>query len=126
MFEVQGDAILLADPRTDAILDANTAACALFGYTYEELRAVRTVDLIHSNSLDVRPLAARTDGRMVLDARRKDGSAVALEISGFNFTNTGGAFRCVVAREITREERDGRVSRLYTFIDQKLFTGERA
>jgi ketosteroid isomerase-like protein len=24
------------------------------------------------------------------------------------------------------EERDGRVSRLYTFIDQKLFTGERA
>ncbi|MBV9547667.1 MAG: GAF domain-containing protein [Chloroflexi bacterium] len=106
MFDASGDAMVLADPETHTICDANAAASAVFGYTRDELLTLRTIDLIHSNSIAFRMLAGQPYGRMMLDGRRKDGSAVPLEISASTFFEGQRSIRCVVAREVSKEVRD--------------------
>jgi diguanylate cyclase (GGDEF)-like protein/PAS domain S-box-containing protein len=45
MFENNRAVQLLLDPTTGVIVDANTAACDFYGYTREELRALRVWDI---------------------------------------------------------------------------------
>jgi len=106
LFAAQGDVILLADSQSHAILDASPAASRVLGYTHAELLRLRTVDLIHSSSVEFRAVAGKAYGRMALYGRRKDGSAVPLEVSGHTFVNAGRALRCVVARELNEGDRD--------------------
>ncbi|HEY2436965.1 MAG TPA: PAS domain-containing protein [Solirubrobacteraceae bacterium] len=50
LFEQSSDAVLIADPREDRILDANAAASRLLGYTREEFR-VTPISNIHPHEL---------------------------------------------------------------------------
>jgi PAS domain S-box-containing protein len=50
LFEESRDAVVIADPRADRLLDANPAACRLLGYTREEL-LVTPISHIHPNEL---------------------------------------------------------------------------
>jgi PAS domain S-box-containing protein len=45
MFERSQAVQFLVDPDTSAIVDANPAACAFYGYTHNALRAMRNTDL---------------------------------------------------------------------------------
>ncbi|HEY2829402.1 MAG TPA: ATP-binding protein [Thermoanaerobaculia bacterium] len=45
IFDSVNDAILVQDPETTAIVDANRRACEMFGYTREEMLALRSGDL---------------------------------------------------------------------------------
>ena len=53
VFEVANDAILLAEVESRTVFDANPAACALFGYSYDELIGLHTGDLVHPDFLDL-------------------------------------------------------------------------
>src|SRR6266540_6562732 len=46
IFEHSNDAILVVDPEADAILDVNRRACAMLGYTREELLSLR-ISAVH-------------------------------------------------------------------------------
>lgn len=109
LFEAQGDVLLIADPETHALLDASPAASTVFGYTHAELLTLRAVDLVHPNSIDFRAVASKLYGRVALDGRRKDGSAVPLQVSAFTYAAAGSRLRCIVAREIEVPEGESRL-----------------
>jgi len=50
IFRYSNDAIFVIDPNIDKILDANPKACAMLGYTYEELLS-SPVSAIHSQEI---------------------------------------------------------------------------
>ncbi len=81
IFDAAEDAILVRDVDTGAIVDANPAACAAFGYTREELRQLQMGALsagkrpdAEDNARDLRARAARgEDLRVEWHSRSKDG-----------------------------------------------------
>ncbi len=86
LFEEASDAIFIADAN-GRYCDVNPAACAMLGYTREELLAMRIADVVPPDEL-VRLTRAREDlrvpGRTHLAEwmlRRKDGSLVSVEVS---------------------------------------------
>ncbi len=46
MFERHASVMLLADPKTGAIVDVNSAGAAFYGYTADQLRLMKIVDLL--------------------------------------------------------------------------------
>ncbi|MDP8925299.1 MAG: PAS domain-containing protein [Chloroflexota bacterium] len=82
LFEGVADAVLVASEDARYV-DANEAACALLGYTRDELRSMRPADIV----VPSRPWAVVGYGRLLPDGswqaevtlRRKDGSLVAVE-----------------------------------------------
>jgi PAS domain S-box-containing protein len=90
-------AAFLARPEDGAILYANPAACRVFGYTLDELRALgrsAVVDLSDARILEA--LAQRLEtGRFqgVVPMRRKDGSRFSAAVSSALFTGSSGEQR---------------------------------
>ena len=91
------DAALLTRPADGAILYANPAACRLFGYTLDELRALgrrAVVDLADPRIREA--LAQRLEtGRFqgALPLRRKDGSRFVAVLSSAVYTDRSGEQR---------------------------------
>lgn len=86
IFNTTTDAILLLDEETFQIVDANTAAQELFGYTHEEMLRLDIKDLSHGEypfSLDeARQVALAYDGPQSLEwyHRRQDGKRFWAEV----------------------------------------------
>ena len=72
LFEDSGDAVFIADPREDRILDANAAASRLLGYTREEFM-VTPISEIHPNELP--------QMRAFLDGAVRDGVNWTIEMA---------------------------------------------
>jgi PAS domain S-box-containing protein len=106
VFEVANEAILLADVESRTILDANPAACALFGYTYDELIGLQTADLVHADFLELYTrFAHQPDSGIALLGRHKDGSPLDGEVMARDVEYGGRSVRCVVIREIKERAR---------------------
>lgn len=106
VFEGSSDGIFVAD-RDLRYVDVNPAGCQLLGYTRDELLALHLDDLIPPEDLVYQPLAVdalpvdvpfRSDRRL----RRKDGSVVAVELSGVRHAD--GTLHSVV-RDVTERRR---------------------
>ncbi len=76
LFSRSEDAVLVRDAQTDMILQANTAAERLFGWTVAELLAMRGADLaVAKESVRRAQNERRSEARLALPHfRRKDGS----------------------------------------------------
>jgi PAS domain S-box-containing protein len=61
--------MLLVDPGTGAIVDANIAACAWYGWTRDELRAMR-IDQISTSGEDLQPEMAERASRQDTASRK--------------------------------------------------------
>jgi PAS domain S-box-containing protein len=104
IFEGATDGILLIDPATRCIIEANSAACRLLGYELAELRERDIATLEDGNAfltlLDVPP-----DGRQTLIddvlLRRKDGSQVPVESHCRTITLAGQPAILAILRNIT-------------------------
>ena len=109
--DTSGDAITLIQRSTMRFIDVNTTACAMFGYTREELLQIGPASLV---SVTTEQLAQLYDGVIAADGddvpvesvvRRKDGSTLEVEIrrhaqkSGDDWIIVG------VARDITQRKR---------------------
>ena len=84
LFELEGDAVLLVDNATTAVLEANMAAERLLGYVREELQQTCLTEL-SCDPEAARLAVAEEAGVQQAEYRRKDGSTVPVEISARHF-----------------------------------------
>ncbi len=94
VFETTADAMFLLDPETRRVLDANTAACRLYGYRREELL---DLDVSILSAEPARTIAAIGNADPYVPLRhhlRKDGSVFPVEIS-MTRSPQGGRQLCV-------------------------------
>ena len=134
IFESSLDAILITDPN-GGIVDANDAACRLFGYVRGEMLGMRGDELVPPDCREV----LRTYFRAIRDAGsaetrlgclRKDGTTVHVEARGTAFQYQGEPRVLTMVRDITerveaeqavREERQRLSRELHDSVSQALF-----
>ena len=109
LFEASTDAILLASSKGD-IIDANPAACVLFGWTEEEIIHLNQNDLVDSAESLIQPMlerAVRTaDFPSEITFVRKDGARFLGEIVATIFSdNDGRPSTSMMIRDITERRQ---------------------
>jgi PAS domain S-box-containing protein len=107
LFESGSDAVFLIDNETGRILEANSAAAEMYGYTRDELLALTNEDL----SAEPEKTQAVTHGTPVMADnvvtiplrihRRSDGSDFPVEITGRFFVSQGRAVHLAAIRDIS-------------------------
>ena len=110
LFEAESDAIFLIDNQTGRILAANSAACSLYGYSREELLAMRNVDISSEpeQTSHITQTSSPDPGQIVHIPlryhRRKNGSAFPVEITGRFFVQQGRPVHIAAIRDITAKQ----------------------
>ena len=107
LFEMESDAIFLIDNRTGQLLEANRAACLLYGYSRDELLARKNTDL----SAEPEETQRQTEETPILPDnmvtiplrihRKKDGTEFPVEITGRFFIWDGRPHHIAAIRDIT-------------------------
>lgn len=108
LFENSEDGMMLTAPD-GSVLDANPAACLIFGRTRDEILQAGREGLIDTSDarlallIEERQRTGRAQGELA--ARYKDGSTFPIEISSVMFQNERGQMRtCLILRDITRRK----------------------
>ncbi|MFB3816259.1 MAG: PAS domain S-box protein [Candidatus Methylomirabilales bacterium] len=126
LFEMESDAIFLIDNETGQIVEVNSAACTLYGYSREELLARRNVDL--SAEPDATQAATRQHLSHVALRyhRKKDGSLFPVEIAARHLLWRGRDAHIAAIRDITDRKRaeDALVKRTQQLEAVRHTTGE--
>jgi PAS domain S-box-containing protein len=120
VFSAAGDAMLVLDKGTGAILDANPAALSLYGYTPEELCGF-TYSTLSAGTDTVELVPASLPGSgSVLHHRRKDGTRFPAEVTENVCTYENQTICILTIRDITgrkaAEERFVTANRLYSIL----------
>lgn len=109
IFEATTDMFLIVDLEEGSIIEANPAACKVYGYTYEELISQHISVTIHS---DDRPYVMNHVFPLIKAggeyfARgiglRKDGTTFHLDVHNAGFTYQGKLHLLAVIRDITEQ-----------------------
>jgi PAS domain S-box-containing protein len=111
LFEAGSDAIFLIDNQSGRILQANSAASSLYGYSHAELLAMRNLDL--SSEPEQTNRVTRTSppdpGQVVHIPlryhRRKNGQTFPVEISGRFFIHQDRPVHIAAIRDITEKQK---------------------
>jgi PAS domain S-box-containing protein len=117
LFEAESDAIFLIDNTSGAILAANDAAAALYGYGREELLRMKNIDLSAEPSETQRvteetPIVKDNAVRIPLrHHRKKDGTVFPVEITGRFFSSRGRAVHIAAIRDVTERLQAGEALR---------------
>ena len=106
IFEATTDALLINDLETGVVVEANPAACRMYGYSCEELIGLHPAALIHPDQYRYFPdflAAVRAGGELRRRAInvRKDGTPFHVEVRGSAFTFRGRPRMLGVLRDIT-------------------------
>ena len=110
LFENSLDAVFFTAPDGQ-VFAANPAACAMFGYTEQELCALGREGVFDPADREraaaaVATRAAAGQIQTVLSYRRRDGTTFPGEVSSRIFTDASGEPRtCIVLRDITEREQ---------------------
>jgi PAS domain S-box-containing protein len=111
LFEAESDAILLIENETGRILQANKAACTLYGYTHEELLSKKNFEL-SAEPEETRKVTRHTplDANQVITIplryhRKKDGTVFPVEITGRFFLHQGRPVHIAAIRDITERKQ---------------------
>jgi PAS domain S-box-containing protein len=122
IFNAAGDAMLVLDFDTGAILDANPAAVRMYGYTREELKNLHHNDLSAEPARPGAPGSCAVPGQPVIYYRRKDGTVFPAETATSNYPQKTRTICIVSIRDITErkkaEERVLAAQRLYAVLSQ--------
>jgi PAS domain S-box-containing protein len=114
LFEMESDAIVLVDVETLAHLDVNRAAVELYGYSREELLALKSTDL-SAEAADTRS-AMQNGARQAKGAvpgsvrvplryhRKRDGTVFPVEITANFFDLHGRRLMIAAIRDITERK----------------------
>jgi len=127
LFNNSLDGVMLTDPD-GPILNANPAACRIFGRSHEEIIAAGRQGLIDASDPRLEPLIAerkrtgKAHGELM--ARRKDGTLFPMEFSSVVFHDAHGNIRtCLIFRDISdrknsEAERDRLIRELQHALSQ--------
>ena len=113
IYEAAHDAILVVDPATVCIVEANTTAARLLGYTKEELLGL-SCEVIHPKEMhQLRAIISKTlscGGTLSdeLTCRAKDGHRVPVEIAFSNLRYQGQVLVLAMIRDITERRQSER------------------
>jgi two-component system, cell cycle sensor histidine kinase and response regulator CckA len=80
LFEAERDAILLIDNEKTQIIEANTAAETLLGYTHQELLQMKMIDISAEPTATRQAIAMNVERVPIRWYRKKDGSTFPVEI----------------------------------------------
>lgn len=105
IFESTSDALLMFD-LDGVIVEANPAACRMYGYPYEELIGLSGKDLVHPDYYHLfedfkRQVKAGGHFSAQTVDLRKDGSPINIEVHGASFSYSGKPHLLAVARDIS-------------------------
>lgn len=129
LFEAESDALLFVDNEDGRIIEANAAASAMYGYTHDEIVALRNTDIsaepeetkrvtqkspVNINEIISVPLRYH---------RKKDGTVFPVEITGRFFNHYGRAVHIAAVRDISErvaaeESRKQSQERYQSFVSQ--------
>jgi PAS domain S-box-containing protein len=101
LFDADFDAMFLIDNATGRILEINSAAEALYGYSRDELLRLRNVDVSAQPDETRRHTEAATARVPLRFHRRKDGTVFPVEIAARHFTWHGRTVHLAAVRDIT-------------------------
>jgi len=107
LFEAESDAIVLIDNETSRILRANQAACALYGYSADELLTMHNYDLSaepQETQRVTRTTPPALDQIVTIPLRwhrKRDGTVFPVEITGRFFVREGRPVHIAAIRDIT-------------------------
>jgi PAS domain S-box-containing protein len=106
--------------RDFRIIDVNTAAEALTGYSRQELLAMRTLDLLTPESLKQVPLPTQTPptAQYEMDGIRKDGTVFPVEIRSKAILYQGQPARALSVRDMSLQ-RESEANRTAVLIEQQ-------
>ena len=111
IFEATTDAVFIIDLEDGHVIEANPAACKVYGYSHEEFIGLPPHAIIHPdvlpNFLEKALPAIRAGGEYHTRGvnLRKDGSAFPIEVHETSFTYQGKQQMLVVLRDITQQVR---------------------
>ena len=105
LFETTQDSVFIIDRKNLDILDANPAACLLYGYSRDEFLRMKNTDL--SAESDETAAAVQSAKTLVLLRfhRKKNGAIFPVEISGGYFTLRGSAVHTAFVRDISERRQ---------------------
>lgn len=124
-FEHSLDAMLLTTPLGE-IIDANKAACQLFGYSESELKQMRRTDIIDKTDKNLVSFFQRRDEKGVavgeLRFIKKDGSVIETELSSAIFLDAyDNRNASLIIRDISvRKRTEQRIIELNTELEQRI------
>ena len=104
LFEVESDAIFLIDNVSGEILQANTSAALLYGYTRDELLAMRNTDLSAEPQKTRRAMQEKMNLIPTRYHRKKDGTVFPVEIVATHLTWQDRAVHIAAIRDITERK----------------------
>ena len=110
IFEYSNDAILVIDPARDAILDANPRACAMLGYSPEELLSI-PISAVHPQEMEILQAFAQEvfeRGRgwtNELSCMTKSGQELPAEISASTVDVAGNKHIIAMVRDMTERRQ---------------------
>jgi len=126
LFEQANDAIFIED-ETGQIIDANPRACALLGYTRDELLRL-SVHALQTPETSAR-LAAVANDRTIIEGvkLRKDGTPVPVEISTTRLTGLERNLTLTIVRDISeRKQAETALQRVHEELEQRVEERTRA
>ncbi len=104
LFELESDALFLADHQTRQILDVNLAGQQLYGYSREEFVQLRLED-VSAEPEESRRSIERDDRVPFRWHRRKNGERFPVEITASVFVHRGRELKLGAARDISARLR---------------------
>jgi PAS domain S-box-containing protein len=109
VFEKNRAIKLVIDPFTAEIVDANPAACELYGYSHEELLALKITDVNAASEADVAEALARTASelvtRFVARHRLASGELRDVEVNSGPFEVGGRTLLFSIVQDVTDRSR---------------------
>jgi PAS domain S-box-containing protein len=105
LFEVESDAIMLADQDSRQIIDANQSAEALYGYSRAELLGLRVPDLSAEPEKTKDAITSHVKHVPLRWYRKKDGTVFPVEITAGFYQYQGREVAVASIRDITERRR---------------------
>jgi len=101
LFEMESDTVLMVDMESFRIIDANSAASRMYGYTREEFLQLTPVDLSNEPAETARSIRDEEAAIALSWHRKLDGTIFPVEIKSSFFVYQGRKVQSAAIRDIT-------------------------
>jgi two-component system nitrate/nitrite sensor histidine kinase NarX len=107
IFEAASDGLIITDLETGLVVEANPAACKMYGYTRHEFIGLHHSRFIHPDSINqfakyVQAIQSQDAGVALQTHYRRDNSQFYVELSGKAYTDQGHVYLLSVVRDVSQ------------------------